>query len=544
MIGAPFVSRALHGEDVVLWRALGGRDGVTYVEVHAGLASVGSITGALYERGWRGISAGTAPAVLDALDRDRPADTTLAVAIGDEDDEDAPRLPAAGSLPAADGAAPRRRLATVLAELGVDAVDVLALAASRDTAGAAVRGLLAGPVRPVVCVVPGDAPLPAEGADGAVGQLLDAGYRHCMFDGLNHWLTTDESLVPALSVPANPGDGFVTEEVERLTSERDALTAALAELVLENADLRRGQEQADGAPTLETPARHAPAAAPRASDLPVPAAGTGTPAPATTRPAPAPRALDPRVRARRRRETFQQLLAGRADEPLPRLNGAQLPRILALSSGEHSAKDAVVVLYREILGRAPDPDGLTVWASRIDKGETLFDVASAMASTDEALGRTRSDVAVVRADLRTWERMIAVRSLGIGSWRGLPGETADSVRHRIFVNALFEVSLQRAPQPGERAHEVGKLQAGVGREWLLRTYAARPETTARLFGQRAGGVRGRVRAVLDRRRRLDVFRDLVGAAESRQLALLLQELAQAELLDTQRATSNPRPETV
>lgn len=557
MSAEPFVSYAQHGEDVVLWRALGDREKVTYVDVGAFDPTYDSVTRALYDRGWRGVNIEAQPARLEAFERDRPEDTNLSMAIGDKDGEAVLTLPTNpgwaslldSSVTGSDEGSsqlitvPVRRLATVFRDLGLEHVDVLKI----DVEGAepgVVRGLLDGDVRPVVCVVEGVAPgLGRQAGDEAVALLVEAGYVHCMFDGLNHYLTTDESLRESLSLPANPVDGFVTDHVYRLSHERDALTASITALAQENSALRRGVGHLDVGPTPQATKAPAASPAPRATERPAPSpAARREPRPTSATAGPTPRFLDPRVRAKRRRETFEQLLTGHGDEPLPEMTGAPLPRILRLSSGGLAPKDAVDVLYREILGRAPDPDGLLVWAGRVEKGEALFDLASEMAATEEARGRTRSDIAVVRADLRTWERLIAVEALGLGSWRGLPGETAASVGHRIFVNALFEVSLQRAPRPDERALEVGKLVGGVGREWLLRAYAARPETDRRLFGTGGGGVRGRVRSLRDRRRRLEIFRELVAAAESRQLTLLLVELSQAET-DSASIPATPSSET-
>ena len=69
--------------------------------------------------------------------------------------------------------------------------------------------------------------------DEAVRLLLDAGYRHCMFDGLNHYLTVDDDLVDALSVPANPLDNYVPALYGDLLADREQLIETIERLVAE-----------------------------------------------------------------------------------------------------------------------------------------------------------------------------------------------------------------------------------------------------------------------------------------------------------------------
>ena len=166
-----FVSYAQHGEDVILWRALGGRASVFYVDVGAFDPTYDSVTRALYERGWRGINIEPQADRLHAFEDQRPEDLNLNLAIGDRDgtvELVLPEIPGWASIldPAVTGAnpltsrvlvVPLRRLDTLFADLAITQVDVLKI----DVEGAepaVVRGLLGGPVRPRVCVVEGVAP--------------------------------------------------------------------------------------------------------------------------------------------------------------------------------------------------------------------------------------------------------------------------------------------------------------------------------------------------------------------------------------------------
>lgn len=561
MADAPFVSYAQHGEDVVLWRALGGRDGVTYVDVGAFHPSDDSVTRALYERGWRGVNIEAQPDRLAAFEEQRPQDTNLALAVGDTDGTITLTLPDnpgwASTLPAdATGADPAsailevpvRRLDTLLPELGIEHVDVLKI----DVEGAepaVVRGLLGGAVRPVVCVVEGVAPgLGRAAGDEAVRLLVEAGYTHCMFDGLNHYLTTDPDLVDALSVPASPVDGYRSDLEARLMNERTALHEVVAHLTRENIALRTGA----GAPTPAPPA-------PPGGRAPGVADGAAEPQPSTTArrepraagpgsggAAGAPSALDAAdvtrpiriqavlrldadTRTRRRRAMFERFLRG-APAEVAAAPSSPLARLLRLAVEEFAPADAVGVLYREILGREADPDGQAHWSRRVEAGEPLLRLARELAASAEARARPAERQAKVRADLAAWESLLAVTELGAAAWQPHRAYTPGRVADELFVAALFEVAYQRQPSTAELQHEVAKLEAGVGREWLLRAFARSPQLELRLFGRPSAGWRSTLRRLRDRRHRLAIFRAMVSAAENRQVETLLAALTSAEPL--------------
>lgn len=585
MADAPFVSYAQHGEDVVLWRALGGRDGVTYVDVGAFHPSDDSVTRALYERGWRGVNIEAQPDRLAAFEEQRPQDTNLAVAIGDEDGTVTLTLPGnpgwastlspeeTGADPASETVeVPVRRLDTLLPELGIEHVDVLKI----DVEGAepaVVRGLLGGAVRPVVCVVEGEAPgLGRAAGDEAVRLLVEAGYTHCMFDGLNHYLTTDADLVEPLSVPASPVDGHVTDLVHRLLREREDFHRTIAALASDNLALRAattgrsatppsaasGTADTPGTPGTaatpvgdhgagRTPPRAAgPSSAPTAvteepefegGDLPLPTddtAGVDAGLAVATAalpdqpaagplglPAPAPTLVPAATRRARRRATVLRLLAGPVPTLPVRPPGASARRIEPAALLGLPAADVVAQLYSTVLGRPADPEGLAAWAGRVDAGEHPLVVARALASSDEARHQPAPVRTAIEADLDRWAAQVALEDLGVSTHHpaalGRPG----SLAHEIFVMALYEVALQRSPSDAELRFEADKLAAGTGREWLLRSYADRPEARARLLGRQPRGLRSTLRTWRDRRTYLEAFRTLVTAAESRQISRLL-----------------------
>jgi len=560
----PFVSYAQHGEDVILWRALGDRDGVFYVDVGAFDPTFDSVTRALYERGWHGVNIEAQPDRLTAFEAARPLDTNLGLAMGDRDGTTTLTLREtpgwASTLPpdviGADPTTsrgidvPMRRLDTLLADLGVEHVDVLKI----DVEGAepaVVRGLLGGPVRPLVCVVEGVAPgLGRTAGDEAVGLLVAAGYQHCLFDGLNHYLTIDPDLVAALSVPANPLDGHTTAALVGLVHERSQLHATIAALAAENLGLRSvptevgpqpdGGDDGTGTPQPAGTSDHAEtdqsgepiddaASSYGGGDLPVPVDdGPDLPDDVEVPIDPfvtgrIPRILDTVVRAERRRKTFGRRLRGAAVTRTRPAHAEASIGLLELVVRDREPGDAVKLLYREVLGREADADGLAGWSSRLEAGESALVLGRELADSAEAQDRPVDHRTKVRTALRTWESLVAIDELGAAAWRtGRPYQPG-TVAHQVFVRALFEVGLRRQPTADELEFEVAKLVGGAGREWLLRAYAGRPDVVARLLGD-ANGLRGRLRRWRNVRGLIATFREQVVAAESRQIALFLDDL--------------------
>ncbi len=137
--------------------------------------------------------------------------------------------------------------------------------------------------------------------------------------------------------------------------------------------------------------------------------------------------------------------------------------------------------------------------------------------------RPARDRARVRSDLLAWESISTLKELGVSVGHQGHTYTPGRVHHEILVKALFEVALERRPNPGEVRVETDKLIAGYGREWLIRSYAVRPEVRARFLGMSASGLRSRVSRWRNGRRYLETFRGLVAAAESRQVNQLLAQ---------------------
>ena len=182
-----------------------------------------SVTRALYERGWRGVNIEAQPARLEAFERDRPEDTNLSMAIGDEDGGgrlrllDEPRLGFAARLRRHG----KRRTGsselltvrcggwTVFARTSaLEHVDVLKIDVEGRRSWLSCAGCSTVTSDRWCAWLRASHRSGRRAGDEAVALLVDAGYLHCMFDGLNDYLTTDESLREALSYPANPVDGL------------------------------------------------------------------------------------------------------------------------------------------------------------------------------------------------------------------------------------------------------------------------------------------------------------------------------------------------
>lgn len=581
-----FVSYAQHGEDVILWRALGDRVHVSYVDVGAYDPTEESVTRALYERGWRGVNLEPEPGRIAAFERDRPEDVNLAVAAGDLDGSTTLLVygtpgwstirPPDGGLPGGaeshEVEVPLRSLGTLLPELGLTHVDVLKI----DVEGAepaVVRGLLRGAVRPTVCVVEGVAPGHGRAAgEEAVDLLTAAGYQHCMFDGLNHYLTTDPALVPALSVPASPVDDYIRYPVARLIDEREHLVASIAALAADATRRAATPSPAESdplvgdaaAPPLDVdddtstqlgPAEPDPSRAePCPAELGGPArcdsfgaepdgAATDTAAVDShgapdggdtlvdvSRPEPI---VDRALRLTRRREAFALLLtaAGPGSAlPPPGAAAGGAARSLAtldFTALEASAPDeAVRWLYIDILGREPEPEGLAVHAGNVRAGARLLDVARSLAASEEALAAASLRRSQTKELLQLWALHEALLRLGVQPDGGAHAVSSDVVGHVLFVAAIFEVALCRPPTQPELAAEVAKLVAGTGRGPLMRAFARRPEPRQRMLGRRSTSPVGMLRRLRSRMCYYSDFRAMVLAAETRRIT---------ELMDTYRS---------
>jgi len=235
----PIVSYAPNREDVVLWRGLQGATPGRYVEIGAGHPVRGSVTRALYDHGWAGLTVDADEDCVLLHRSERPRDTQVHAAVVAEPAttvELPPRTTAPDAPAGAARTAPGRTLDRVLDEHGWrdEPTHVLVLAVTGGTAGV-LAGVDLSAWRPWVVVAD------ARGADGSpddgwIDALSDAGYVPCLFDGVSRYFVAEEheDLGDALSYPACSLDRFV-----------DATHRALeAELAQAREELRRWRAEA------------------------------------------------------------------------------------------------------------------------------------------------------------------------------------------------------------------------------------------------------------------------------------------------------------
>lgn len=73
---------AQRGEDRVLRQFLGEKDPGFYIDVGAWEPTTDSVTKHFYDRGWNGVNVEPVPYYFDKLERERPRDKNLAIALG------------------------------------------------------------------------------------------------------------------------------------------------------------------------------------------------------------------------------------------------------------------------------------------------------------------------------------------------------------------------------------------------------------------------------------------------------------------------------
>lgn len=218
----PFLSYAQNHEDVVLWRALQHVTAGRYVDVGAADPVVDSVTCALYERGWRGVHVEPVPSFAAALRDARPEDDVVECGIGatagtavlsvvegtgwSTFDDHAAALVRGRERDTIEIEVPIRTLDDVLDSLGLAGQEIHLLKVDVEGFEAAViAGANLGRWRPWVLLIeatePGSTRTTHETWEPMV---LAAGYRFCLFDGLNRFYVHEDhaDLQQSLSYPA------------------------------------------------------------------------------------------------------------------------------------------------------------------------------------------------------------------------------------------------------------------------------------------------------------------------------------------------------
>lgn len=221
--GAPTISYAQNGEDVLLSRAFQGRTSGFYIDVGANDPVDGSVTKLFYDRGFRGINIEPG-APFSRLVRLRPRDTNLQLALSD-----CPGSTTFYEFPESDGHSTLSKEVVAGRPGRVErsvVVDTLAGICEKYVSGTIdflkidVEGheqeVIAGGDwrrwRPRIALV--ESPVTADGA-GPFRQweplLVEAAYSFAAFDGINRYYVRreDESLLACFRAPLNVHDNYV-----------------------------------------------------------------------------------------------------------------------------------------------------------------------------------------------------------------------------------------------------------------------------------------------------------------------------------------------
>ncbi len=222
-----FVSFAQNFEDVMLWRALGHVSRGFYIDVGANDPNLDSVTKAFYDRGWSGINIEPLPHHFRELQRDRPRDINLCLAVGAQEgeveiwesdvrgwasvDADVIHTHAQQGHTGQLRRVPMQTLASICSEHAAPDIHFLKI----DVEGleeAVLAGADFDQFRPWIVVVEATRPNSMDETHATWEHLLlSARYRFAYADGLNRFYVSEEraDLNAKLRYPPNPFDNFV-----------------------------------------------------------------------------------------------------------------------------------------------------------------------------------------------------------------------------------------------------------------------------------------------------------------------------------------------
>ncbi|KRE26035.1 FkbM family methyltransferase [Agromyces sp. Soil535] len=245
-----FTSYAQNGEDVVLWRALGGVPNGRYIDVGANDPTLYSVSRAFYDRGWSGIAVEPDPDFARRYRSARPRDVIVEAVASDAGRSTAVlhRIRGTGLSTIADDVRAHHESvgwSTTPIPVRSQSVDEIIQAAGFadepihfllvDTEGSeasVLRSIDLARFRPWVIVVEATAPTTTIRTHAEWEPLLlEAGYRFCLFDGLSRYYVAaeHEDLREKLDYPACVFDDFVTAHERADAVEFERLHQAVAD---------------------------------------------------------------------------------------------------------------------------------------------------------------------------------------------------------------------------------------------------------------------------------------------------------------------------
>ena len=220
-------SYAQNFEDVILWRALGTVTEGCYVDIGAQDPIVDSVSRAFYQKGWRGVHVEPTPAYAEKLRKDRPDEIVFQAAVSETGGAiqfyEIPETGiSTGDQLIAQGhvgrgfnvrtiVVPCVTLAEVFSSVGDRAIHWLKVDVEGMEASV-LKSWNAAPQRPWVIVVESTLPLTeVSNFEDWEPMLLERGYQHVYFDGLNRFYLANERmyLMPAFAAGPNVFDGCV-----------------------------------------------------------------------------------------------------------------------------------------------------------------------------------------------------------------------------------------------------------------------------------------------------------------------------------------------
>jgi FkbM family methyltransferase len=257
------ISFAQNGEDVVLWRLFRGlgRRGF-FIDVGAGHAVLHSVTKWFSLNGWTGVNVEPVDRLYDELVSDRPDEinvkavcgaapgsTTLVVAdelhwgLSSVDTEVAQQISAVGSVAGTvevDVITVSSLIERYAPPTGVDFLKIDVEGAERQVIEGAALGTHYPRVLVIEALEPGSL---SPNHDRWESLVLESGYIHCLFDGLNRFYCreSDEEARYVLQSPACVLDEFVTHREHVLQAALEHLASRLpswSDALLQVADAR------------------------------------------------------------------------------------------------------------------------------------------------------------------------------------------------------------------------------------------------------------------------------------------------------------------